>query len=144
MTRFAPAALFVLASLAVASAQPADDFKAAAGKWTVSKATLGGKDLTKAFKGVELLLAADGGYTLTIGGETDKGTVKVDPTKTPKEMDILGKEGPNAGKTIKTIYKLDGDTLVVCYELGEGARPARFETKADSKLLLVNYKRAKK
>ena len=36
-------------------------------------------------------------------------------------MDIKGTDGPNKGKTIKTIYKLDGDTLVVCYELGDGA-----------------------
>jgi uncharacterized protein (TIGR03067 family) len=143
MTRFAPAAAFVLASLAVATAQPADDMKAAAGKWAVSKATLGGKDITKAFKGVELLLAADGAYTLTIGGETDKGTVKVDPAKTPKEMDILGKEGPNKGKTIKTIYKLDGDTMTVCYELGDGPRPTAFESKAGTKQFLAEYKRAK-
>jgi len=143
MTRFAPAVVFVLATLAVASAQPADDFKATAGKWAVAKATLGGKDFTKAFKGVELVLAPDGAYTLTIGGETDKGTVKVDPTKTPKEMDILGKEGPNAGKTIKTIYKLDGDAMTVCYELGDGPRPTAFESKAGTMQFLAEYKRAK-
>ncbi|MFO0798108.1 MAG: TIGR03067 domain-containing protein [Gemmataceae bacterium] len=142
MTRFAPAA-FVLAAAAVAAAQPADEMKAAAGKWTVGKATLGGSDFTKAFKALELVLAPDGAYTLTFNGETDKGTVKVDATKTPKEMDIIGKEGPNAGKTIKTIYKLDGDTMTVCYELGDGPRPAAFESKAGTKVFLAEYKRAK-
>jgi uncharacterized protein (TIGR03067 family) len=143
MTRFAPAAAFVLAALAVASAQPADDLKAAAGKWAVAKATLGGKDLTAAFKTLELVLAADGGYKLTINGQPDEGVVKVDPAKTPKQMDIVGKAGPNAGKTIKTIYKLDGDTLVVCYELGDGDRPTAFESKAGTKQFLAEYKRAK-
>jgi uncharacterized protein (TIGR03067 family) len=143
MPRFAPAAAFVFASLAVASAQPADDLKATAGKWAVAKATIGGKDFTAAFKTLELQIAADGAYTLKINGETDKGTVKADPTKTPKEMDILGKEGPNAGKTIKTIYKLDGDTLTVCYELGDGDRPTAFESKAGTKQFLAEYKRAK-
>lgn len=143
MTRFAPAAAFVLATLAVASAQPTDEMKASAGKWTVGKATLGGKDITKAFKGVELVLAPDGGYSLTIGGETDKGTVKVDAARTPKEMDIVGTDGPNKGKTIKTIYKLDGDTMTVCYELGDGPRPTAFESKAGTKVFLAEYKRAK-
>ena len=143
MPRFTPAAAFALAAVAVASAQPADDFKAAAGKWTVTKATIGGKDFTAAFKTLELQIAPDGAYTLKINGETDRGTVKADPTKTPKEMDILGKEGPNAGKTIKTIYKLDGDTMTVCYELGDGDRPTAFESKAGTKQFLAEYKRAK-
>lgn len=143
MPRFAPAAAFVLASLAVASAQPADDVKAAAGKWTISKATVGGTDYTAKFSSLRLELTPDGAYTLVVNGKTDKGTVKVDPTKTPKEMDVLGKEGPNAGKTIKTIYKLDGDTMTVCYELGDGPRPTAFESKAGTTVFLAEYKRAK-
>ena len=143
MTRFAPAAAFVLASLAVASAQPADDVKAAAGKWTIAKATVAGKDFTAAFKSLELQLAPDGGYTLTIDGKTDKGTTKVDATKTPREMDITGTEGPNKGKTMKAIYKLDGDAMTVCYELGDGPRPTAFESKAGTPVFLAEYKRAK-
>ncbi|HYH65522.1 MAG TPA: TIGR03067 domain-containing protein [Urbifossiella sp.] len=143
MTRFTPAVAFVIAAVAVASAQPADELKGAAGKWTVTKATLGGKDFTKAFKGVELVLAADGAYTLTVGGESDKGTVKVDAAKTPKEMDIIGMEGPNAGKTFRTIYKHDGNAMTVCYELGDGPRPTAFESKAGTKVFLAVYKRAK-
>ena len=143
MTRFAPAAAFVFASLAVASAQPADALKAAAGKWTVTKATLGGKDATALFKTLELVLAPDGGYKLTFNGQTDEGTVKADTTKTPMQMDILGKVGPNAGKTIRCICKLDGDAMTVCYELGDGDRPTAFESKAGTKQFLAEYKRAK-
>ena len=40
------------------------------------------------------------------------GRFTVDPAKKPKEMDVKPKDGPNKGKTVKAIYKLDGDTLV--------------------------------
>jgi uncharacterized protein (TIGR03067 family) len=120
------------------------DLKAMVGKWKVEKAELGGKDATAVVKDVKLELAEGGKYKLDLLGQKDEGTFSVDPSKKPAEMDIKGTEGPNKGKTIKTIYKLDGDTLIVCYELGGGERPAKFEMKADSKLFLAVYKREKK
>lgn len=143
MPRFA--LLFAAAALAVAAGaqEPAADLKAAAGKWTVVRAELGGKDATAFHKGVELHLTPAGGYTVLVGTEKDEGAVTLDPTKTPKQMDIVGKAGPNAGKTMKAIYTLDGDKLVVCYEPGGGDRPTEFKTKAGSKQFLAEYTRAK-
>jgi uncharacterized protein (TIGR03067 family) len=121
------------------------DLKAMVGKWKVEKAELGGKDATAVVKDVKLELAEGGKYKLDLLGQKDEGTFSVDPSKKPAEMDIKGMEGPNKGKTIKTIYKLEGDTLTVCYELGGGTtRPTKFETKPDTKLFLATYKREKK
>jgi uncharacterized protein (TIGR03067 family) len=120
------------------------DLKAMVGKWKVEKAELGGKDATAVVKDVKLELAEGGKYKLDLLGQKDEGTFSVDPSRKPAEMDIKGTEGPNKGKTIKTIYKLEGDTLTVCYELGGNARPAKFETKPDTKLFLATYKREKK
>ena len=145
MTRSAlvPAVL-AFASFAVVTAQePAADLKAMVGKWGVVKAELGGQDFTAAFKTLELQITPAGGYKLVVNGIPDAGTVTLDPAKAPKQMDIVGKEGPNAGKTIKTIYKLDGDSLVVCYELAGGDRPTEFKSKAGTKQFLAEYKRAK-
>src|SRR5207249_2328309 len=36
--------------------------------------------------------------------ETIRGTVKVDPSKQPKEMDWVRSAGPHAGKTMHAIY----------------------------------------
>jgi uncharacterized protein (TIGR03067 family) len=82
-------------------------------------------------------------YTVTVGAQTDKGTVKLDPSKKPKEIDIVGTEGPNKGKTILAIYELDKDTLKVCYDLSGKARPTEFKTKADTMQFLVTYAREK-
>jgi uncharacterized protein (TIGR03067 family) len=61
-------------------------------------------------------------------------------------MDITSTAGPNKGKVIKAIYKLNGDRFTVCYDFGKDkpARPTKFESKADTPVLLVTYQRSKK
>jgi uncharacterized protein (TIGR03067 family) len=81
--------------------------------------------------------------TVLVGEMSDEGTVKRDPGKSPKTMDITGKKGPNVGKTFLCIYELKGDDLRVCYDLSGKARPTEFGTKADTLLFLVTYRRAK-
>jgi uncharacterized protein (TIGR03067 family) len=122
----------------------AADMKAMVGTWKIEKAEMAGMDATAFVKDVTLEIGEGGKYTVLILGQKDAGSVSIDPTKKPAEMDIKGAEGPNKGKTIKTIYKLDGDTLIVCYELGGGDRPSKFETKPNTQQMLATYKREKK
>jgi len=120
-----------------------DDIKASVGKWDVAKAELGGMDITEQIKTIKFEIMAGGKYTVVLG-EKDEGTFTVDASKTPKEMDIKSTAGPNKGKLIKAIYKIDGDAMTICYELGGGdKRPTKFESKTDTKLFLVDYKRKK-
>ena len=121
------------------------DLKAMVGAWTVEKAELGGKDATAAFKTLKFEIREGGKYTVELGVK-DEGAFTVDASKGTKEMDIKSEQGPNKDKTIKAIYKQDGDTLTICYNLdpAQPARPTMFESKADTKLFLVTYKRAKK
>ena len=85
----------------------------------------------------------DGKYTVLVGEGRDEGTVKRDPAKTPKTMDITGTKGPNEGKTFLAIYESKGDELRVCYDLSGKSRPTEFATKPETQLFLVKYKRAK-
>lgn len=55
----------------------------------------------------------------------DKGTYKVAGNK----MDIFGKEGPNAGKHLKAIFKLENNQLTICYDLEGKDYPTSFDTK---------------
>ena len=97
----------------------------------------------KILKAMKLVLKDDK-YTVTITGEQpDEGTTTLDTDKTPKAMDIKGTNGPNKGKTILAIYELKGDTLRVCYDLSGKARPSEFETKPNTLLFFVEYKREK-
>jgi uncharacterized protein (TIGR03067 family) len=138
-------ALFLVVS-ARADEKTDAELKSLVGNWKVEKAELAGKDATAFLKDVKLSVGAGGKYTVEIGKEKEEGTFTVDLAKTPKQMDITPKDGPNKGKTIKVIYKLDGDTLVACYDLDteKGTRPEKFESKPDTMRLLTTYKREKK
>jgi uncharacterized protein (TIGR03067 family) len=144
----APVILMLSIATAVGNDKKADDaiaadLKALVGKWKIEKAEIGGKESLALFKELKFEITEGGKYALELGVK-DEGTFTVDPGKSPKEMDIKGEAGPNKGKTIKAIYKIDGDTMTICYELGGGDRPTKFETKPDTKLFLAVYKREKK
>src|SRR5690349_9378008 len=100
-----------------------DDSKKMQGNWKPVTAELGGKpfpdDILKTMK----LVVTDGKYTVTVGEQTDEGRVKLDPTKKPRAVDIVGTKGPNQGKTIPAIYEFTDTTLRVCYDLSGTARP---------------------
>jgi uncharacterized protein (TIGR03067 family) len=122
---------------------PPDDSSLLDGTWLPVEAILNGQKFPEEILKTMKLIVQGGQYTVQVGPQTDQGTLKLDPIKTPKIMDIAGTEGPNKGKTILSIYELDGDSLKVCYALEGGQRPEVFETKPDTNLFLVVYKREK-
>jgi len=110
---------------------------ALAGQWAPLSAELGGHVFPVAtFRDATLRLTTD---TYEFAG--DKGTYAVLSTSPPAKMDILGREGPNAGRTIQAIYELAGGQLTVCYQLGSGERPGEFKSQKGSQVLLVRYLR---
>jgi uncharacterized protein (TIGR03067 family) len=60
-------------------------------------------------------------------------------------MEIKPTGGPAKGKTVKAIYKIDGDALTICYDHNADAakHPEKFESKDGTTLLLIAYKRMK-
>ena len=133
--------LLVAAAL-VASAAGADEkaeLKAFSGKWVVEKTEMDGADITPAMKAYVLTLDADK-YVLDDNGRLDKGTVTVDGTKTPKEMDLTGgPDSPLKGKTIRCIYEMKDGKLTVCYGMDFKTRPTEFKTAPGGKRMLAVY-----
>ncbi len=139
---FVACVLVLSFSLAAWSAD-AKDSDAMQGTWLPSSAELGGAKFPDEVRKTIKLVIKDDKYTVTVGAGVDQGTLKVNPSAKPKEMDITGTDGPNKGKTFLAIYELDGDTLRLCYDLSGKSRPTEFKTKADTQLFLVTYKREK-
>jgi uncharacterized protein (TIGR03067 family) len=83
-------------------------------------------------------------YTFRVGDETIEGTHKLDPTKSPREIDAVRTEGPDKGKPILGVYELTDDTFKVCFAPAGKERPAEFASKAGSGNRLMTFKRDKK
>jgi uncharacterized protein (TIGR03067 family) len=66
----------------------------------------------------------------------------VDPKKMPKQLDFTP---PKEKKPILGIYEVTGDELKVCLRHASSSegRPTEFVSKADSKLVLIVFKRQK-
>jgi uncharacterized protein (TIGR03067 family) len=71
----------------------------------------------------------------------DRGDYVLDTTASPVSLDLVGRDGPNAGRTFRAIVELDGDLMTVCYDLDGGARPVSTEPQDDALLLTITYAR---
>jgi uncharacterized protein (TIGR03067 family) len=120
-----------------------EDGKKMQGSWKPVAAELAGKPFPDEVLKTMKLVVTEGKYTVTVGEQMDEGTVKLEPAKKPRAMDIVGTKGPNKGKKIPAIYELTDTTLRICYDLSGKARPAEFKSKPDTQLFLVTYERAK-
>ena len=79
--------------------------------------------------------------TLSTGKkEVTEATIKIDPTKKPKTIDITRLDAPNKGKAFQGIYELDGDTLKLHLSEVPEDRPSDFEYKKGSARFLKYVK----
>ncbi len=137
--------LAALVLVSLSSAVWGDDVKKNTldGVWMATSAELAGKPFPDEVRKSIKLVIKGNKYTVTVGEQSDEGTVKRMPSAKLKAMDITGAKGPNKSKTILAIYEHKGDTLRICYDLSGKKRPTEFKTQAGTPLFLVEYKRQK-
>ena len=89
-----------------------------------------------------------GDHRLKFDGETfsvadhdrvqEKGTIKLNPSKNPMEIDLRFQDRNNEEKTVLGIYTWDGENLKLCWgEPGGGTRPRDFTTTPEGGFLVV-------
>jgi uncharacterized protein (TIGR03067 family) len=83
-------------------------------------------------------------YGLTWAGKQHEGSLRIDPTKSPAEIDFTGSVFAGL-KPRKAIYELDGDRLMLCMPfVGPNAdppRPPSFQADQESKNVVLTYRR---
>jgi len=132
-----PAAL--LLGIVALAAQPnavEKDQKALEGKWNVVSHIKDGQDRLKelgkttvTFDGNKISIAHD-------NGNTEDATFSLDPSKTPKEINVL----PGKNETVLGIYEVKDNDLKICFkDPDSNERPKQFV--ADKNSSLVTLKR---
>ena len=118
------------------------DFDKIQGEWSLVTLHIEGKpapeDRVKASK-----MTFKGNEASHVGqnGKLEKGTFKLDASKTPKAIDISPSSGPQKGETLLGIYSIEGETLTICgAKLGDD-RPK--EIKPGKDVVYMVFKRAK-
>ncbi len=77
-------------------------------------------------------------------GTSQKGIIKVDPSKTPKWMDSKATNDAAKGELSLGIYKIAGDDYKVCFAPPGKDRPKKFSSIPGSGQILQVWKREKK
>jgi uncharacterized protein (TIGR03067 family) len=117
------------------------------GEWVGEKAVAGGKEQPVPAGGIHFTFMADGKLVVKEGAKekSDTGTYKTDPKKDPAEIDIISPEEKKE-PTVQGIFKVDGDTLTLCFGRGKAgpARPTKFEAPEGSDAIVITLKRVKK
>jgi uncharacterized protein (TIGR03067 family) len=113
------------------------------GAWTFESSESGGQKFP-ADQLKDLVLTFDGAKHTVKNGSAliQAGTQTIDPSKSPKAIDVTLTEGPTKGVMLG-IYEIDGDTLKVCFSMGGKNRPTEFKSPAGSETFFNVHKRAK-
>jgi RNA polymerase sigma factor (sigma-70 family) len=118
-----------------------EDKEAIQGVWLVTSAETGGGDFKK-LKANKWIFTADKLTWRLEGLQEATVAYKLDPSKTPKQLDFTPTDGPEKDKTTPAIYGLDGDVLKICVPAPTaGPRPTELVTKKGVETMLFTLKR---
>jgi RNA polymerase sigma factor (sigma-70 family) len=110
------------------------------GTWTMVSGEEGGqKAPPERLQDATATFAEGGKMTAKLGEREQEFTYKLNPAKKPKEFSVTNDQG----QTLLGIYRLDGDTLTVCFDRS-GERPTEFASKEGTSVVLEVLKREKK
>ncbi len=116
------------------------------GTWRVESFTQDGQEAPAELAKEIIFTFKDKKYTITMKGkEMETGTIKLDPDKKPKTIDLGIISGDDKGKKQLGIYKLEKDTFTFCMaHPGATDRPTKLESTKESATIMSVMKREKK
>ena len=120
------------------------------GEWVVQTMMMGGKQNAKPPAEMIYQFTPEGQWLIRREGATAKSVprdIKVDAKASPATINVVYPQpaaGGAAPRGMLGIYKIDGDTLTLCFSPGGGERPTAFESPDGARVMLMTLKRAKK
>ena len=120
----------------LAAAQEKKDLEALQGTWSAVSAE--GTSRTASPEEIKAMQLKIEGETIVLSSKhgDEPGTIRVDPTTSPKAMDFLPPAGKNSGGAALFIYEISGDKLRLCWRKPGAARPTSFTTEDTDGLMV--------
>ena len=146
MTRLLTVAALALGLSAAAADDKAskDELERFTGTWRGVSYVRDGTDVPKAEAEKVRLVVTGEKYTFTEGGEEIEGTHRLDPTRTPKQIEAVRTKGPHKGEKMLGVYQLTEDSFVVCFAAPGKDRPTELKPAGEPGLRVLAFKREKK
>ncbi len=138
--------LLVLVSGASAD-DPEGDSKASGelqhlqGSWTFEALRTGDDEAKSETLGKRVFFVGGDSFVVFDAGKiVQAGTLQVDPTKTPRTLNFVVKQGDHRGETLLGIYQSEDDLLKACVGLDGQSRPAAFPAKPGPNMMLFSVR----
>lgn len=142
------ATTLVFAGTALAAPRPKadkDDLAKFDGAWTFSSWQHNGRNLDEDSRQSAKWSVKGDKYKFEIDGVDEEGTIKLDPSQKVPTINLTITEGNDKGKEQLGIYKIDGESIIMCFARpGVKERPAEFTSTPDNSNILVTIKKQKK
>lgn len=118
------------------------------GAWSIASFTVGGESIPGSVFEKQRMIFEKDRYIVKEGDNiVEEGTYTLDASKSPKTLDFKITKGNDEGKSQAGIYAIEGETFKVCLAFpGDAAseRPKAFESKKESRTILVTMKKLKR
>lgn len=96
------------------------------GAWTVTTLEMDGRQVPSGMLGGARIVVQGDRFTSTGMGATYEGTLELDASSTPRQINMKFSVGPEKGNINPGIYDLQGNTLKLCLATRGDARPSSF------------------
>jgi uncharacterized protein (TIGR03067 family) len=120
------------------------------GAWKAIKIVVSGTEVPgDVLKGIMVTIKDTQITTVFQGGDKDMNQnagFTLDPSKKPKQIDLVAADGPEKGKKLEGIYEIDGDIfrMAIAPPVGGGKRPENFSSGEGSTAIVMTFQRDKK
>jgi uncharacterized protein (TIGR03067 family) len=141
------AGLLAVAVRADETKEVAGDKKHVQGEWQVVSSEVEGEKAPAEFLKQCKVVVKDDTIAFVVGDEKHEHKFKLDPTTSPKSIDMEGLDGADKGKTMFGIYTVEKGVIKLCLPIRAGnkatERPKEFKTKEGDRLSVFTLEPSK-